>query len=188
MRISCWEYQGPNSNVRLCFSSRFLLCSKRRAYSSFTLKLEPPIAAPASSESESLSSSSFRLLGLDDLLFEAALSAIGPAILKTESTFSSRRIEKLETDAGETDMYGKKMLQSSDRDPHLQQKLRRRRTFFFCRQIKPKKFGGELSELGVTFGRTTTGRVPPKTLLTVTLPKVPSTLSYRGISMPARVP
>lgn len=63
----------------------------------------------------------------------------------------------------------KNMLESSDKDPHLQQKLIRHRTFFFCRQIKAKKFGGELSDIGVTFGRTTIARVPPKTLLTVAL-------------------
>lgn len=38
-------------------------------------------------------------------------------------------------------------------DSRLQQKLVPYQLFFFCRQIRPKKFGGEWSGLGVTFGR-----------------------------------
>lgn len=47
-------------------------------------------------------------MGLDGLLFEAAVSDIGLAILKTESASSSRRIEKLKRDAGETGTYGQR--------------------------------------------------------------------------------
>lgn len=38
-------------------------------------------------------------------------------------------------------------------DSRLQQKLVPYQLFFFCRQIRPKKFGGEWSGIGVTFGR-----------------------------------